>query len=287
MADFDAVLRRACAAPTGCRPPPSPRSGTSSTSTEPLVEEGRDIVSIHISGGISGTVEAARQADRAARRETGRKRDGDRLGDAPAAAWADGVWRPPRPRCRAAMPPRSVERTHDRASRPQDVVRGRHARVPAARWADRRRLGLARHARCKIKPILTFEQEITPIERVRTSARALRRLTEYAEQRARRRRRRLGRAAHPGARRRPRSWSSATEKIMGKPPLFVSEVGPVIGTHAGPGLLGVGGVPLRQHGVDGRGAEPPASLDWSRPERTGSQLHRAAPLAPGGTPTSP
>ena len=29
---------------------------------EPLVRDGRDIVSIHISGGISGTVEAARQA---------------------------------------------------------------------------------------------------------------------------------------------------------------------------------------------------------------------------------
>src|SRR5204863_8822237 len=29
---------------------------------EPLVREGRDIVSIHLSGGISGTVQAARQA---------------------------------------------------------------------------------------------------------------------------------------------------------------------------------------------------------------------------------
>ena len=30
---------------------------------------------------------------------------------------------------------------------------------------------------------------------------------------------------------------------MGSDPLFVSEVGPVIGAHTGPGLLGVGGVP--------------------------------------------
>ena len=35
----------------------------------------------------------------------------------------------------------------------------------------------------KIKPILTLEQEITPIERVRTGAKALRRLVEYMEQR--------------------------------------------------------------------------------------------------------
>jgi fatty acid-binding protein DegV len=30
---------------------------------------------------------------------------------------------------------------------------------------------------------------------------------------------------------------------MGSDPVFVSEIGPVIGAHTGPGLLGVGGVP--------------------------------------------
>ena len=35
------------------------------------------------------------------------------------------------------------------------------------------------------------------------------------------------------------------EEIFGRDPLFVSEVGPVIGTHVGPGLLGVGGIPSR------------------------------------------
>jgi fatty acid-binding protein DegV len=32
-------------------------------------------------------------------------------------------------------------------------------------------------------------------------------------------------------------------EIFGSEPAFVSEIGPVIGTHVGPGLLGVGGVP--------------------------------------------
>jgi fatty acid-binding protein DegV len=31
--------------------------------------------------------------------------------------------------------------------------------------------------------------------------------------------------------------------IFGSEPVFVSEVGPVIGAHVGPGLIGVGGVP--------------------------------------------
>ena len=32
-------------------------------------------------------------------------------------------------------------------------------------------------------------------------------------------------------------------EIFGTDPAFVSEVGPVIGTHVGPGLLGAGGIP--------------------------------------------
>ena len=31
-------------------------------------------------------------------------------------------------------------------------------------------------------------------------------------------------------------------EIFGHDPLFVSEIGPVIGTHAGPGVLGVSGL---------------------------------------------
>ena len=94
----------------------------------------------------------------------------------------------------------------------------------------------------KIKPILTLEQEITPIERVRTGAKALRRLVEYAEQRH------VDGAdawvvQHIQAPDEAAQLVEEVEKIMGRPPLFVSEVGPVLGTHVGPGLLGVGGVP--------------------------------------------
>ncbi len=34
-------------------------------------------------------------------------------------------------------------------------------------------------------------------------------------------------------------------EIFETDPLLIGEVGPVIGTHVGPGLLGVGGVPKR------------------------------------------
>jgi fatty acid-binding protein DegV len=35
---------------------------------------------------------------------------------------------------------------------------------------------------------------------------------------------------------------AAGREIFGSEPLFVSEIGPVIGVHAGPGLVGVGGI---------------------------------------------
>ena len=40
------------------------------------------------------------------------------------------------------------------------------------------------------------------------------------------------------------SLAAEGRKIFGNEPLFVSEVGPVMGTYAGPGMLGVAGVPL-------------------------------------------
>jgi DegV family protein with EDD domain len=61
MPDFDAFyerLRSSAQLPTTSQP----SIGDFLAVYEPLVEDGRDLVSIHISGGISGTVEAARQA---------------------------------------------------------------------------------------------------------------------------------------------------------------------------------------------------------------------------------
>ena len=88
MPDFDAFyerLRTAAQLPTTSQP----SIGDFLAVYEPLVEAGRDIVSVHIAGGISGTVESARQAQRAARRAQARRaRRGDRLARAPAAGSA-------------------------------------------------------------------------------------------------------------------------------------------------------------------------------------------------------
>jgi DegV family protein with EDD domain len=94
----------------------------------------------------------------------------------------------------------------------------------------------------RIKPILTVESEITPIERVRTSRRAFERMVDYL-------RSRCDDGADGWVVQHIQAPDQAAElvergrEMFGSEPLFVSEIGPVIGTHVGPGLLGLGGVP--------------------------------------------
>jgi DegV family protein with EDD domain len=93
----------------------------------------------------------------------------------------------------------------------------------------------------KIKPILTLEEEITPVERVRTRSRAFERMVDYARQRQE-----DGADAwvvqHVQDPENAERLVEACRPIFGCEPVFTSEIGPVIGAHVGPGLLGVGGV---------------------------------------------
>jgi DegV family protein with EDD domain len=94
----------------------------------------------------------------------------------------------------------------------------------------------------KIKPILTVEEEITPIERVRTSRRAFERMVDLLRSRAQ-----DGADAwmvqHIQAPAEARALADRGTELFGCEPLVISEIGPVIGTHVGPGLLGAGGIP--------------------------------------------
>ena len=96
----------------------------------------------------------------------------------------------------------------------------------------------------KIKPILTVESQITPVERVRTSRRAFERMVDYM-----RSRKEAGADAwvvqHIQAPDEAAELVARGREVFGNDPAFVSEVGPVIGTHVGPGLLGTGGLPGR------------------------------------------
>jgi DegV family protein with EDD domain len=205
---------------------------------EPLLEAGKDIVSIHLSGGISGTVRAAEQArDALVERGT----DAGRIvvldsrtgcaGHGLMAIAADNAARAGAGPQEAAAAARKLgeQMTILFAVDTLEYLR-RGGRIGAAQAF----LGSA----LKIKPILSIDSEITPVERVRTQGRAIDRLVRELQEQH-------DKGAdiyflqHVQASELAERIIARARGIYGSDPVFVSEIGPVIGTHTGPGLVGV------------------------------------------------
>jgi DegV family protein with EDD domain len=208
---------------------------------EPLLQEGRDIVSIHLAGGISGTCEAARQAHGL----LGERGLGERVEVIDGETACGGMGLLVLAACAAA-----------RAGGDRDAVaeRAREARRALKIWfcldtlEFLRRGGRVGKAQAwlggtlRIKPILSMEYEIVPVERVRTAGRAFERMVQYAQQLH-------GEGSdgwvvqHIQATEQAERLIERCREIFDSEPVFTSEVGPVIGTYTGPGLIGVGAVP--------------------------------------------
>jgi DegV family protein with EDD domain len=206
---------------------------------EPLLESGREIVSIHLAGGMSGTVRAAEQA----RDQLGARADRVQVVDSASACCGEGL-----------VVLAAAAAARDGADAAAVAERARRARAELRLWFAIETLEYLRRggriagaqawlgSALKIKPILTVEFEITPIERVRTSRRAFERMVEL-----------LRSCKEDGA----DGWmvqhiqapDQAAQlvargiEIFGCEPVMISEIGPVIGTHVGPGLLGAGAIP--------------------------------------------
>jgi DegV family protein with EDD domain len=208
---------------------------------EPLIDDGRDVVSIHLAGGISGTCEAARQAH-ALLAERGL---GERVEVIDSESGCGGTGLLVLAACAAAR---------GGADQGGVVERVRDARKALRIWfcVDtleylRRggRIGKAQAwlgGTLRIKPILSLEYEIVPVERVRTAGRAFERMVTYAQD--------LHDSGADGwvvqhiqAPEQAQRLIERCREIFHSEPVFSSEVGPVIGTYTGPGLLGVGAVP--------------------------------------------
>jgi DegV family protein with EDD domain len=210
---------------------------------EPLLAEGKEIVSAHLSAGISGTCEAALQA---AKRLTEAGRGGERIQVFDSRSAAGGLGLTTLAGATVAAQGAGADAVLARMREARDGLRIWFA-IDTLEYLRRGgRIGAARAllgSTLKIKPILTLEEEITPIERVRTRRRAFERLIEYAHERQA-----DGADAwvvqHIQDPEAARHLVEECRQIFDREPVFVSEVGPVIGAHVGPGLLGFGGLPL-------------------------------------------
>lgn len=206
---------------------------------EPLLDAGEDIVSIHLAGGMSGTVRSAEQA----RNQLGSRAERVHVIDSETACGGQGL-----------VVLAAAAAARDGADARAVADRARRARRELKMWFAidtleyLRRGGRIAGAQAwlgsalKIKPILTVESEITPVERVRTSRRAFEKMVDLLRSRAQ-----DGADAymvqHIQAPREAQELAARGAEIFGREALVVSEIGPVIGTHVGPGLLGAGGLP--------------------------------------------
>jgi DegV family protein with EDD domain len=236
LPDFDgfyAHLRTARELPTTSQP----SVGDFLAVYEPLLERGSDIVSIHISGAISGTVRAAEQArDRLVERGIAPERI--LIVDSGSTCAGMGL-----------MAVAAANAADEGADAAAAAARARELRgelkvlfaVDTLEFLRRGgRIGGAQAwigSTLKIKPMLAIESEIVPVERVRTWGRAFERLVDH-----------LGALREDGNDRffiqhiqaadQAEKLALRGAEIYGRPPEFVSEMGPVIGAHAGPGLIG-------------------------------------------------
>lgn len=202
----------------------------------PILEAGDEIVSIHIASGLSGTCESAHEAVRS-------------LDAAERVQVLDGKTGAGGLGCLVIA---AAEAARGGASSAEVLTAIDVARSELDIWfcldtleylRKGGRIGAAQAlvgSALKIKPVLTFGSEISPVGKVRTSRRALERMEEYLQE-----------LHHRDA----TDWivqhaQSPTEaqhlvatgrEIFGKPPLFCTEVGPVLGAHLGSGML-VGGM---------------------------------------------
>jgi DegV family protein with EDD domain len=229
-------LRTAATVPTTSQPSVGDLRGL----YDRLLAEGHDVVSVHLSAGLSGTVAAAEQARAACAAP-------ERVEVVDSETGCGGL----------GLAVLAAHHAAASGAAREEVVAATHeARAGLKMWfcVDtleylRRggRIGAAQSwigGALKIKPILELQREITPVERVRTARRAFERMVEFLETL-----RETGRdgwaVQHIQAPDQAALLADRGREVLGCEPLFVSEVGPVIGAHVGPGLLGVGGVARR------------------------------------------
>jgi DegV family protein with EDD domain len=236
ITDYDAYyesLAHAAELPTTSQP----SIGDFLSTYEPLIAAGHELVSIHLSGGLSGTVRSAEQA----REQLGEAAERVHVVDSGTACGAEGL-----------ILLAAAAAIRNGASAEQVVAQARAARADLQFLFSLDTLEYLRKggriggaqawlgSALKIKPILSLESEIGAVERVRTSRRAFERLITLLEQM---------KAdgcdgwvvQHTHIPEQAQALVQRGREIFGTDPVFVSEIGPVIGTHIGPGLLGCGG----------------------------------------------
>ena len=201
---------------------------------ERLLEEVDSIVSIHIGAKLSGTVQAAQTA-----RQSLAKPERIEIVDSQAVSVAIGF-----ATMEAVEAARAGAKLAEVKAAAESAVQRTHVRFMLDTLEYVRRGGRIGRARAylgtllRVKPILSFrEGEVYPEERVRTRARGLERMIQWAV-----RHQKVKRAvvAHSTTLDEAESIRERLAMAFPSVKVYLIRFGPVLGTHGGPGTIGVG-----------------------------------------------
>lgn len=209
----------------------------------PLLDAGREVISLHLSAAISGTCEAARQA--AAQLEAD-GRGGERVTVVDSRTTAGGL-----ALCSLAAA-NAISQGRDVAGVLEQVEASREAldtliMVDTLEYLKKGgRIGGAQAwigGALKIKPMITLEETVTPVEKVRTVGRAMQRLRDFASEKAASGEEMTWTVQHIQAPDLAAHLAAHCREVFQCEGAFLDEMSTVLGCHAGPGLIAVGTVP--------------------------------------------
>lgn len=241
--DFDDFYRRLRAS-DGMPTTSQPSVGDFIDVYEPLLAAGKEILSVHISAGLSGTHETAIQAKE---QLTAEGKGGERIELFDSRSAAGGTGAIQLAGAVAAQQGQSAAEALQTVGAARDSLKIWFAPDTLEYLRRGGRIGGAQAligSALQIKPVLTFEEEVTPVEKVRTSKKVMEKMKSLAEQRHQE-----GCdgwvVQHIDDRERAEELAEAGREIYGCDPMMVTQIGPVVGSHGGPGLLGTGSIDLR------------------------------------------
>lgn len=209
---------------------------------ERLLRQHSAVVAVLISSGVSGTCSTARQA---AQRLEADGRGGERVAVIDSAGFGGHLGLQALAAARAAGGGADLQGVIERVRQARQEVKG-WALVDTLEYLRRSdRVGTVAAwigSALDLKLILMIEPELKAVERVRTRTRGIERLVELMRQRHS-----LGAdrwfVQHAYAHEDAKRVGERFAEMFGTEPEFISEVGPVVATHVGPGTLLVGGLP--------------------------------------------
>lgn len=209
---------------------------------EPLLEQGKEIISIHLSSAISGTCEAATQA---AAQLSEEGKGGERIRIVDSRTTAGGL---------ALTVLAAANAVNGGATAEEAALKAEAARENLGTWImvdtleylrKGGRIGSAQAwigSALRIKPIITLEETVKPVEKVRTQAKAIQRLKDMATEVAR-----SGEttwtAQHIQAPELAGDLAAHCREVFQCEGAFLDEMSTVLGCHAGPGLVALGTMP--------------------------------------------